>query len=118
MLRAIGHMSISRKRHFAVRSPSKARNNMTTQRSRDVEAADMPCEGWWEQDILGRQPMRELLLRFEGGQIAGSGHDIVGPFTIAGTIAADGNVAMVKRYVGAHAVRYVGSYDGEGLMWG
>src|SRR5690349_1495187 len=89
MLRAIGPMSISRKRHFAVRSPSKARNNMTTQRSRDVEAADMPCEGWWEQDILGRQPMRELLLRFEGGQIAGSGHDIVGPFTIAGTIAAD-----------------------------
>ncbi len=62
--------------------------------------------------------MRELRLRFDAGRIAGSGHDIVGAFTISGTIAADGGVIMNKRYLGMHAVRYVGSYDGEGLLWG
>jgi hypothetical protein len=80
--------------------------------------AGLPCEGWWEQDMFGRQPMRELTLRFGAGRITGSGHDIIGSFTISGAIAADGKVVLFKRYVAMHAVRYVGNYDGEGLMWG
>jgi hypothetical protein len=62
--------------------------------------------------------MRDLRLRFEAGGVIGSGHDIVGLFTVRGTIAADGSVIMVKNYLGMHTVRYVGHYDGEGLMWG
>lgn len=62
--------------------------------------------------------MRDLRLRFEAGQVIGSGHDIVGLFTLRGTIAADGAVIIVKHYLGMHTVRYVGHYDGEGLMWG
>ena len=78
----------------------------------------MLCDGWWEQDLFGRQPMRNLRLRFESGRISGSGHDIIGVFTLLGTIAEDGKLAMIKRYVGMHAVEYGGTYDGEGLMWG
>jgi len=91
---------------------------MTTQNRDDLQSAGTPCEGWWEQDLLGRQPMHELLLQFEAGRIAGSGRDIVGAFTISGTIAADGGIVMEKRYLGMHSVRYVGNYDGEGLLWG
>ena len=83
-----------------------------------VDSAGLPCEGSWEQDVFGRQPMRELVLRFNAGRIVGSGHDIIGPFAISGVIAADGKVVLFKRYVGMHAVRYIGNYDGEGLMWG
>ena len=78
----------------------------------------MPADGWWEQECLGRQPMHNLQLRFDSRRIAGSGHDIIGSFTMIGTIAPDGKVTIIKRYLGMHAVRYVGSYDGEGLMWG
>ena len=78
----------------------------------------IPCEGWWQEIGWGRQPMQELRLRFEGGSIWGSGYDVVGLFTFRGTIAADGQVLMVKRYLGAHSVEYVGTYDGEGLLWG
>ena len=81
-------------------------------------ANGIPCEGWWEQLHFGRQPMRELSLKFESGQISGSGHDVIGLFTFAGTINAQGQVTMVKRYLGQHAVNYLGTYDGEGLMWG
>jgi len=62
--------------------------------------------------------MRELRLQFEAGRIVGSGSDVVGAFTIRGTIAADGKVTLIKDYLGMHAVRYIGNYDGEGLMWG
>ncbi len=41
--------------------------------------SDVRCEGWWEQDGFGRQPMAELLLRFESSQLVGSGVDIIGP---------------------------------------
>src|SRR5262245_52261093 len=78
----------------------------------------IPCEGWWEQDHFGRQAMRELILQFIDGTIVGSGIDIVGRFTLTGTISNAGQVAMVKQYVGRHKVDYVGVYDGEGIMWG
>ena len=76
------------------------------------------CEGWWQQHGLGRQPMLDLHMEFDGGQISGSGRDIVGPFKFSGTINAQGRVAMVKDYLGQHDVEYLGTYDGEGLMWG
>lgn len=76
------------------------------------------CEGWWEQRGLGRQPMQELTMQFAGGRVSGSGHDVVGVFTFAGTINPQGQVAMVKQYLGRHTVDYVGTYDGEGLLQG
>lgn len=78
----------------------------------------IPCEGWWDQTGFGRQPMENLRLRFEAGQIRGAGSDIVGPFSFVGTISDKGQVAMVKRYFGRHTVDYLGTYDGEGPMWG
>jgi hypothetical protein len=76
------------------------------------------CEGWWEQQGLGRQTMQELTMQFAGGRVSGSGHDVVGVFTFAGTIGPQGQVAMVKQYLGQHTVDYVGTYDGEGLLQG
>jgi hypothetical protein len=76
------------------------------------------CEGWWEQRGFGRQPMLELRIRFQDGTIRGSGVDIIGPFKFTGRISTNGRVIMVKRYIGQHRVDYVGSYDGEGTMWG
>ena len=43
---------------------------------------------------------------------------MIGEFKLRGTIAEAGKVNLVKQYVGMHAVDYVGTYDGEGLMWG
>lgn len=77
-----------------------------------------PCEGWWEQFEYGRQPMSGLQITFEGGNLRGMGNDIVGPFTLTGTIGAGGVVLIQKHYLDKHSVKYVGSYDGEGLMQG
>jgi hypothetical protein len=74
--------------------------------------------GHWEQTIWGRQAMRDLVLRFEGGMVEGSGVDVVGRFTFAGTYDDGGNVALLKRYVGKHEVLYLGRYDGEGSIVG
>ena len=76
------------------------------------------CEGWWAQGWFGRQPMDRLAMSFDGRRIRGSGSDIVGPFTFEGLIDPSGGVAMIKRYVGAHSVDYLGTYDGEGTMSG
>jgi hypothetical protein len=76
------------------------------------------CEGWWEQQGFGRQTMQELTMQFASGRVSGSGHDVVGVFTFAGTISPQGHVAMVKQYLGQHTVDYVGTYDGEGLLQG
>ena len=75
------------------------------------------CEGWWEQAEFGRQPMDPLTVEFDTGRISGSGNDIVGLFTLTGTIEG-GNVAIVKQYIGQHSVDYVGTFDGEGTMHG
>jgi hypothetical protein len=76
------------------------------------------CEGWWYQAEYGRQPMDGLVLTFAGETIRGVGHDIIGPFTLSGTIKSDGAVWIYKSYIGIHGVEYVGSYDGEGTMKG
>ena len=74
------------------------------------------CEGWWEQDGFGRQPMQQLCLSFEGGKLQGSGEDMIGPFTLSGELGEA--VVIVKQYLGKHRVDYVGRYDGEGTFWG
>lgn len=77
-----------------------------------------PCEGWWEQQWLGRQTMDELRVSVSPPLLAGSGTDVVGAFVLQGDIAADGIVEIRKTYLGKHQVVYVGHYDGEGRLWG
>jgi hypothetical protein len=74
--------------------------------------------GYWEQTFWGRQEMNDLTLYFSGGRIAGSGIDVIGRFTFAGTYDNQGGVQMVKQYVGKHQVLYAGRYDGEGTIHG
>lgn len=74
--------------------------------------------GYWEQQDFGRQPMSDLQLEFDGGKISGSGWDIVGPFKFCGKCGPRGAVALVKQYLGQHAVLYEGWYDGEGTISG
>jgi hypothetical protein len=75
------------------------------------------CLGWWEQALFGRQPMRDLQLQFAGGQILGSGRDVIGPFTFSGTLDTSGGVQLLKCYP-RHNVDYVGHYNGEGTLQG
>jgi hypothetical protein len=74
--------------------------------------------GWWEQRYYGRQTMHDLVLHFADERITGSGEDIVGPFTLEGTLDASGHVRLHKQYLGQHAVEYFGQYDGEGTFVG
>jgi hypothetical protein len=74
--------------------------------------------GYWEQLGWGRQPMAPLTLRFAGGRVEGEGRDCIGRFTFAGRYDERGTVTMTKQYVGRHAVRYEGTYDGEGTLFG
>lgn len=75
------------------------------------------CEGWWEQQGLGRQPMEDLELTFRDGDVSGSGRDIVGDFILSGQLQSD-RALLVKQYVGSHRVDYPGSFDGEGTLQG
>lgn len=78
-----------------------------------------PWEGFWVQEFYGRQPMREFELLFAGGNITGSGTDVIGRFTFSGAYDIQtGRVLMVKQYIGKHAVRYAGEPDGEGCIQG
>ena len=74
--------------------------------------------GFWEQPIFGKQSMRQLVLRFEGGRIDGDGVDVIGRFTFSGSYDDAGSVALVKEYAGRHQVLYRGAYDGEGSILG
>ena len=76
------------------------------------------CIGWWQQEGYGRQPMRNLSISFEGSKVAGSGIDIIAPFTFTGSFRNDGAVEIIKKYAGRHNVLYVGQYDGEGTFNG
>ena len=62
--------------------------------------------------------MSDLQLGFDGGKISGSGWDIIGPFKFSGECGPSGAVALVKQYLGQHAVLYEGWYDGEGTISG
>jgi len=61
--------------------------------------------------------MEQLRIDFDGGNIRGSGTDMIGLFALTGTIE-EGKVAIVKQYLGQHSVDYFGTYDGEGTMHG
>ena len=74
--------------------------------------------GYWEQPGYGRQPMRDFLLRFANGEVAGEGIDIVGAFTVSGEYDDRGAVRLTKKYVGRHTVLYEGKHDGEGTIFG
>ena len=74
-------------------------------------------DGYWEQEGWGRQPMR-LTLRIGDGLIEGEGNDCIGPFTFHGRYDTAGTVSMVKQYIGRHRLRYDGTYDGEGTIFG
>jgi hypothetical protein len=76
-----------------------------------------PWRGYWEQAAWGRQPMTELTFDFAGGVVTGNGRDCIGPFSFHGRYAG-GTVTMIKQYHGRHAVKYEGSYDGEGTIFG
>jgi hypothetical protein len=74
--------------------------------------------GFWEQTMFGKQPMRQLTLRFDGGRIDGDGVDVIGRFTFNGSYDDTGSVALIKQYAGLHQVLYRGAYDGEGSILG
>jgi hypothetical protein len=61
--------------------------------------------------------MEQLRIEFDGGNIRGSGTDIIGLFALTGTIE-EGDVAIIKQYLGQHCVDYLATYDGEGTMYG
>lgn len=75
-------------------------------------------QGYWEQPVWGRQPMRQLVLRFDGSDIEGEGVDVIGAFLFQGGIDDTGTVSLVKSYIGRHQVQYRGNYDGEGTIAG
>lgn len=75
------------------------------------------CEGWWEQDGLGRQPMTDLVIEIGDGQLNGDGEDIVGPFSLTGHIQEDA-LFIHKQYHGQHAIDYHGTSVGEGIYCG
>lgn len=76
-------------------------------------------EGFWQQELWGRQAMTAFTLHFRDGCITGSGRDVIGPFTYSGEYdEGSGVVRMVKQYLGRHHVLYVGHPDGEGCIAG
>lgn len=79
--------------------------------------AKLRCDGWWEQEGYGRQPMTELVIDFVDGRLSGSGTDIVGDFDLIGSIEGD-QIAIQKHYIGAHTIDYFGTTDGEGVFFG
>ncbi len=81
-------------------------------------AVTVNCHGWWEQAMYGRQSMTELEIKMCGDRFSGHGIDIIGPFTLDGTIQSSGTVVIAKQYLGQHQVMYFGLYDGEGTFAG
>lgn len=76
------------------------------------------CSGWWEQGMMGRQEMKGLTVMIEGDKISGGGYDVVGMFTLEGTLSPDNEVDMIKDYFDKHRVLYKGKYDGASCMNG
>jgi hypothetical protein len=70
-----------------------------------------------DKRLPGRHRM-EMVLNFAVGQMSGEGRDRVGRFTFEGSYdTTDGRCHWVKRYVGLHAIRYMGFNEGKGI-WG
>jgi hypothetical protein len=78
-----------------------------------------PWTGFFQQSwkAPGRFPT-DLALRFQGGELEGEGHDLVGPYTVRGTYDPDdGRCEWTKQYLGKHSVSYLGYNEGHGI-WG
>jgi hypothetical protein len=76
-------------------------------------------EGFWVQELFGRQAMTPFFLTFDGGNVTGRGTDIIGRFTFVGEYdQKTGHITLVKQYIGKHQVVYVGQPDGEGSIQG
>jgi hypothetical protein len=76
-------------------------------------------DGFWVQELWGRQAMTPFALTFAAGTVTGSGRDVVGRFTFSGEYnETTGEVRLVKQYIGKHAVLYIGRPDGEGSIQG
>jgi hypothetical protein len=74
--------------------------------------------GFYLQYWLPGRHTTNLELTAAGGQLAGTGHDRVGPYTMDGSYdSATGRCEWTKRYVGKHRVNYRGINDGHGI-WG
>ncbi|MDB5313573.1 MAG: hypothetical protein JWO38_7775 [Gemmataceae bacterium] len=78
-----------------------------------------PWEGFWVQELYGRQPMTTFTLHFATGEITGEGKDVIGRFVFTGSYDVQtGEVVMMKQYLGKHQVWYRGTPDGEGCIQG
>jgi hypothetical protein len=76
-------------------------------------------EGFWQQQLWGRQPMSGFHLHFRDGTIDGHGFDMVGRFLISGDFEiSTGRIRFEKQYIGRHNVQYEGYPDGEGAILG
>jgi hypothetical protein len=76
-------------------------------------------EGFWVQEMWGRQAMTPFYLNFASGRVTGEGKDMVGRFTFSGTYdETTGELRLVKQYIRKHQVLYVGRPDGEGSIQG
>jgi hypothetical protein len=84
----------------------------------ELKEQKIVCEGWWEQEAFGRQPMTDLSILFTGTIFQGFGMDIIGPFALYGEVGEGGSVTIGKHYVLGHSIQYSGVYDGEGTMTG
>ncbi len=62
--------------------------------------------------------MRDLQVDIGAENVSGRGADVVGSFTLQGRCRSDGHIEILKQYDHAHAVLYVGTYDGEGTFFG
>lgn len=74
--------------------------------------------GFFLQYWIPGRHQTDLTLTCQQGQLAGTGQDWVGAYTISGSYdLASGECAWTKQYLGNHSVAYSGVNDGHGI-WG
>src|SRR5437867_3811958 len=77
-----------------------------------------PWTGFFLQSCLPGRQTTTLHLVCRDGELAGTGQDWVGSYTIDGRYELDtGRCEWTKQYLGKHAVAYRGVNDGRGI-WG
>ena len=76
--------------------------------------------GFWIQRQMGGRNYMALELTFADGRLSGAGADCIGEFVLQGDYdLKDGRVTLIKRYIGAHDVEYVGRNEDDGQwIWG
>jgi hypothetical protein len=77
-----------------------------------------PWTGFFLQYWLPGRHATNMVLTCRDGDLAGTGHDWVGPYAIHGRYdVGTGRCEWTKRYFGKHSVAYRGVNDGRGI-WG